>query len=443
MIVFRKHLTKSCWWLGILLANAILQLRADVLIGTNDERFVGKIISESAETVTFESDLAGRMIIHRDKIRELQRSSPVEAKPEPVPPARPGGTLTNQISTLNSKPATNLMRWLPPNIGEGKSDWVQLKSGEWLKGQFKYLQQKQIEFDSDELDELTLKLKDVRQLYPAEPMWVKFNDREPVYGNIVLSNDTVSVTGERPVSLPDDQLQGITPSGVKGMRNWSGKFDLGFSLQSGNNQMTTTTTSGELARRTPNTALLFDYLGNFSEANGVQNADNQRINSTYDIRIDRHWFVRPASLEFFRDSLANISTRTTTGIGAGYYIYDRDDLEWTVTAGPSYQYTRFNTVEPGQSDTTGTPAGVLSSNYRLDITKRLDFSLDYRGTFMSEVAGLYVHHTVSTLSFEIKRHLNLDVSYVWDYSQRPQQESSGAVPKRSDYYLTVGLGVRF
>ena len=48
------------------------------------------------------------------------------------------------------------------------SDWVQLKSGEWLKGDLKYIQNKEVEFDSDELDQQTLKLKDVAQgLYGA------------------------------------------------------------------------------------------------------------------------------------------------------------------------------------------------------------------------------------------------------------------------------------
>ena len=53
------------------------------------------------------------------------------------------------------------------------------------------------------------------------------------------------------------------------------------------------------------------------------------------------------------------------------------------------------------------------------------------------------YRAVSTLEFEIKRHLNLDVSFIRDYLQNPQPRSDGAEPEKSDYYLTVGLGVRF
>jgi hypothetical protein len=227
------------------------------------------------------------------------------------------------------------------------------------------------------------------------------------------------------------------------MREWSGTLSAGLTLQSGNHQVTTLTTSGELARRTPNTRLLLDYLGNFSEVNNVQNANNQRVNLTYDVRLDRHWFVRPVQAEYYHDPIANIALRATAGIGAGYYFFDTDELEWRVSAGPAYQYTQFETVEPGQADTATTPGAVLQSYFKFDITRRLTLIESITSTFTDREAGQYTHHAVSTLEFEIKHHLNLDVSFIWDYLHIPHQESDGAIPQKSDYYLTVGLGLRF
>ena len=48
-----------------------------------------------------------------------------------------------------------------------------------------------------------------------------------------------------------------------------------------------------------------------------------------------------------------------------------------------------------------------------------------------------------TIEFEIKRFLDLDLSFVWDYLQNPQTESDGAVPEHSDLRLTLGVGVKF
>jgi hypothetical protein len=423
--------TSKSIWCALVFGVLPLLAHGHVLVGTNGERFVGTVIAETATNVVFESELAGRLVFPQAKIRDLLRSPTVD-ETNAVPVMVATNVLTNTIS------------WKPPGVGHDGSDWVQLKSGEWLRGELKYIQNKEVEFDSDEMDQQTLKLKDVSKLYTAHRVFTQFVNQEPVYGKVVISNDLVMVNGPESLSLHRDMLMGITPSGGRtGIRNWSGEFNVGFSLQSGNNEQTTLTTSAELARRTPNTTLLFDYLGNYSQVNNVQSADNKRLNESYDIRLNEDWFVRPTQLEYYQDSLANISYRLTGGVGAGYYIFDRTGLEWTVSAGPSYQYTRFDTVEPGQSDTATTPAAVFNSNFKADITQRLTLKQSWQSTFISKDSGQYTHHAVSTLEFEIKRHLNLDVSFVWDYLQNPQTRSDGAIPQKSDYYLTVGFGVRF
>ena len=346
--------------------------------------------------------------------------------------------------TCPPPPASTNLLWVPPAVGHDDDDWVQLKSGEWLRGQLKYIQNKDVEFDSDELDEQTLKLKNVRQVYTAHRMYTQFESAKPVLGNVVVSNNIVMVNGPESVSQPLELLTGITPSGGKtGMRNWSGKAVVGISLQSGNNSQTTINTSAELARRTPNTVFLLDYLGNYSQVNNVENANNDRVNLSYDIRFNHNWFVRPIQFEYYHDSLANISYRLTDGVAAGYYIFDRNDLTWTVSVGPSYQYTKFETVELDQADTASTVAGVFESNFKYDLTSRLTIIQTLQCIVTRREAGQYTHHAVTTLEFEIKRHLNLDVSFIWDYLQNPQPQADGIMPQKSNRYLTVGLGVRF
>ena len=419
-------------WIWLLPALLLLPARADVLMVTNGERFVGKVIEESSTNVVFESEFAGRVVFPRAKIRELLRSPATEATN--LPPA----------SVVVTNPETNTIAWKPPGVGHDGSDWVQLKSGEWLRGQLKYVQNKEVEFDSDEMEMQTLKLKDVSKLYSAHRVFTQFMNQQPVYGKVVVSNELVTVEGAEPLSLHRDLLMGITPSGSKkGINNWSGEATVGVSLQSGNNDQTTVTATAELARRTPNTTLLFDYLLNYSQVNNVESADNDRFSSTYDVRLNQDWFLRPVQLEYYHDSLANISYRLTGGASVGYYIFDRTGLEWTVSAGPGYQYTRFATVETGQADDASTPAGVLTSNFKQDITQRLTLKQSWQSIITKQEAGQYSHHAVTTLEFEIKRHLNLDVSFIWDYLQNPQTRSDGSVPQKSDYYLTVGFGVRF
>lgn len=330
--------------------------------------------------------------------------------------------------------------WKPPGVGTDGYDWVQLKSHEWLRGWLKYVQDKKVEFDSDELEEMTLKLKNVRAIYTAKPMYVKFENREPVRGAVVLSNEVVYVEELR---LPRTDLIGITPTGQTGMRHWSGKFVAGLNLRAGNTESTDLSVRGELSRRTPNTDLEFNYIGNFAEVNGTEDENDQRFNLQYDIRLDRHWFVRPAQLEVFHDPLGNVAYRVTVGVGAGYYFFDEDELVWWVATGPGFQYTRFDTVVAGEPAHASTPAGMVQSYFKSELTRRIDLILSYQGVGMSQEAGLYTHHAMLELEYEIKRHLDLDIAFVWDYLQEPQPDSNGKIPKRSDLRLTVGLEVRF
>jgi putative salt-induced outer membrane protein YdiY len=415
----------------------LLLARADVLIGINGERFVGTVIEETGSNVVFQSELGGRLNLSTDKIHEIQRTVATNALPAQKLPVTATGASGTEITA-------NPSAWKPPGVGHDGADWVQLKSGEWLRGQLKYIQRKEVEFDSDEMEDQTLKLKDVRSVYTAERVFTQFEGREPVFGNAVISNETVTVSGPEPLSLPLGQLMGITPSGRRpGISYWSGNISAGFSKQSGNSSQTAVNCSAELARRTPNTTLLLDYLGVYSQVNGVQNVNNNRVNVNFDYRFNNDWFVRPLQFEYYTDPLANIANRFTGGVGAGYHIFDQTGLEWMVAAGPSYQITKFSNVETNSSDTATTPAGVLASNFKADITRRLTFIQTWQGTFTDREAGQYTHHSVSTLEFEIKRHLNLDVSYVWDYLHNPQPNSRGITPQKSDTYLTVGLGVRF
>ncbi len=365
------------------------------------------MVEETSDAVAFDSELAGRLTIPRARI---------SGNPTPVP-AVPGST-----------------------IGSHQPDAHQSAA---RRHRVRYIQQRKVEFDSDELEELSLDLKDVRQVYPAKPLFTKFEGRNQIYGTVLVSNNVVEVFGPEQISLPRDQLTGITPGGKREIDFWSGNLSLALGLQSGNTKQMNLSTSAELARRTPATVVQLDYLANYSEAEGVQNANNQRLEGLYDIRLNRHWFLRPAYLEYYQDQLANIAYRGTAAVGFGYYIFDRDGLEWLVAGGPGYQRTQFETVEPGQADTAYTPAGVLQTTFRADITRRLKFSEVIGVMLMSEEAGLYSHHAVSTLEFEIKRHLDLNLSFVWDYLQDPKTDSSRIVPQHSDFRFNVGAGVKF
>ena len=77
-----------------------------------------------------------------------------------------GGTVNLALSvvvasvmvTATSLPARSA-EWEPPPPMPDKFDWVQLKSGEWLKGEIKVMYEDSLEFDSEELELLEPRLR--------------------------------------------------------------------------------------------------------------------------------------------------------------------------------------------------------------------------------------------------------------------------------------------
>jgi len=403
------------------LANAA---SADVLISVHGERFVGDVVEETPDTVIFKSELGGRLTIPRSQIREIQKT----AVPLPSPPATQPAAAPNEH---------------PPGIGYDGFDWLQLTSDEWLKGHLYYVQERRVSFESDKLDDLDLKLKDVRQLYTAGPVQSRFEGSEKVMGKVWMDKDFVHIDGAEQMTLRRDQLLGIAPGGEEWLDLLSGKFVLGYTLQSGNTDAQSLNINAELDRRTPSQNLELSYLADYSQVNNTIDANDQRIAALYDIRLNQKWFVRVAQAEYYRDRIANIDDRVTGGVGIGYNFYNRDDLNWYVSAGPAYQYTQFVTVEEGDASYAKSLAARLASGFKADLTSRTNIKLSYEGILTDERAGLYSHHAVSTFEFKITHVVILDLSLIWDFLDHPQVRSNGNVPDNSDLKLNVGIGLQF
>jgi hypothetical protein len=245
------------------------------------------------------------------------------------------------------------------------------------------------------------------------------------------------------ITLSRDALTGIAPGGSKEREFWSFKASAGVTVQSGNTNQVNSNIATRLARRTPNSQVLLDYSGAYAESEGSQTANNSRATGIYDLRLDRHWFIRPVQAEWYRDQLANLANQTTVGLGAGYYIFDRAGLEWNVSAGPAYRYVKYESVEPGEPDTTHSFAAIAQTAFKADITRLLTFEQTFSSTFTNAEAGSYTHHSVSTLEFKITHKLDLDLALYWDFIKHPQPEADGTVPKHSDYRLVFSLGVEY
>jgi putative salt-induced outer membrane protein YdiY len=332
------------------------------------------------------------------------------------------------------------LSWVPPVDG---FDWIQLKSGEWLKGRIKAMQERQLEFDSEELNDLTFDWKDIRQVRSSRTLDLLFVDGRTMSGPVTITPEQVAVGGGEPQVFSRDQLQSLTPGGSKERDYWSADLSLGLTVQAGNTKAVQYNAQVDLQRRTPATRLSLDYIGNFSSVNGTESANNHRVNGEFDFWLSQRFYLVLPSAEYYQDPFQNLADRVTTGGGIGYDLIDRPKLEWNITTGPAYQEAWFDSAELGQPTEKGTAALTFGSRFKWDITSRVKWLVQYRGQYTSREVGETTHHAVSTLSVDLNKRLTLDVSTIWDRISDPKVGSDGVKPKPDDFSLVVGLGVHF
>jgi putative salt-induced outer membrane protein YdiY len=334
----------------------------------------------------------------------------------------------------------DVFRWETSTPTATDFDWVQLVSGEWLKGEIKGLFDNKLEFDSDKLDLLTLDWEDVKYVETHIPGSAYIEGQGTVYGYFQINQNEIIVTnGGEPKEYDRSKLVSFITGGEEESDYWSAKITFGLIVRSGNTDQVDYNAKANIKRQTSFSRSNLDYVGNISNTQDIETTNNHRLSATADRFLTRKFFWRPVFGEYYRDPFSNIDARITVGTGAGYTIIDTSRTNWNITGGPGYQETRFVSVQPGENARETTPAMVVTTDYDIELSKKLDFIYNYNITWVDSASGGYTHHMVSTFESEIIGSFDLDVSFIWDHISKPTASDDGTIPLSDDYRLTVGI----
>jgi len=333
-------------------------------------------------------------------------------------------------------------QWSGPVVTK-EFDWIELTSGEWLKGELKSMQEKILEFDSDKLGLLKLDWEDVRQVRAERPQTVITERKDEYTGLLHIDEAEVRVTLADGTAATFDRpyLLGLVPGEPKELNYWSLKLGAGATYQTGNTKRSDLNINGRIQRRTPDSRLLLSYLGVYTTTDEVETANNHRANGSFDIFLTRRLFVRPVFAEYFRDKFQNIEHQLTVGMAVGYTLIDNGRTTWDIFGGPGYRYTRFVSVLPGERSDESTAAFLGGSTWDREMTTWMDANASYQFGLMNERSGTYTHHATAGLSIELTSHLDLDLTAVWDHISTPQQRSDGTTPLPDDFRFIVGVSL--
>lgn len=357
-----------------------------------------------------------------------------------------------EVPATEITPAEQAESWTPM-IPKDDADWVELVSGEWLRGTLERFRDDTIEFDSDELDDQKFDYADVIAFRVATPRQFVHTDHTEYIGPAVMKDGIITVwTSKGPISFSRDELLGIVPTATRRLDLWDGKLSVGVSASSGNTDETNYSGFGYLRRSSAFTRLRFDYNGTVSFVNDSQNANNHRGTAKFDVFLSRRWYLTPAMIDVFSDTFQNIAMRITPSSSIGYHIFNSSKIEWDVELGAGAQITRLDNVavsagRPLEDKENLTGALIAATRVDWDITKRIDWTLDFRYQFgVPDVDERYTN-MFTTLSFEITRIIDIDLSLKFNRNANPApsgfENGSPVYPKSDDVTVTFGLGIDF
>ena len=336
-----------------------------------------------------------------------------------------------------SEQASEWSNLLPYQV---EADWVQLKSGEWLRGRIIAMQDFRLEFYSDELKKLTIKWRNVKYIKSSVPYRLRFEDQTIAVGAIEITPDKVQVVTDYDEQTFDrDELLTIASGKETELSLWTFNITASINLRRGNTDQTDFTSRINTKRQTALSRVTIDYLGNFTEVREAETINNHRLNGAYNIFFGRHLFVSPIVAEMYRDPFQNIARRVYAGAGLGYWLIKNIYTEWDISGGPAYQSTMFDSVQPGQSPEKNTLTLVLSTRFNSKLNSKVDLEGFYIATLGDSSIGNYTHHSMFTVKTELQDELYLDVSFAWDRTRRPVENADGIVPEQDDFKILVGL----
>lgn len=352
--------------------------------------------------------------------------------------------LASVVSEASEEPWSG--EFTPP---PGKYSWVQLDTGEWLKGDITALYDDMLVFDSDHFDDLNIDLEDIAQIRAVGVFNVTYGDRRLgtrriVAGQFAMSGEQINVIAAAgSQEIHRDELVSITRMAERELERWSGDLSVGWNVRRGNSDIVDYSLNTSLRRRTPISRFSFDYIGNQNKTDGVLIEDTHRITASADRFTSTRFFWRPVSGAYYKDELQNIKHQGTLDTGAGFQIIDTSRTSWEVLAGVGGNYLENVSVEAGAKNGNWSPVATLGSDFEYELTSWMDFELNIDMTFLEEDAGKYQHHIVSSLSTDLVGNLDLDLSFIWDRTEKPQPSEDSTVPEQDDYRIVVSLSYDF
>jgi putative salt-induced outer membrane protein YdiY len=334
--------------------------------------------------------------------------------------------------------------------GIGRADVATLKNGDRVTGTLVTIKGGVLQLKTDNLGNISIPMAQVAAYAAGKPVVVVIKGREPLRGTMELlpSGDWQVTANGRAQTIAAAKVELVMPAAdydklemaPEPWQAWKGTASLGYSLQNGNQQTNTLTTTITAARERPATPIFerhlrtsFDFTTLFSHAHQDSSTVTSRT-LTSDLRQD--YLFTADNFVFVLGQVNHVSTQglylqQTYGGGFGRDVIKNARTTFSILAGPTFMQQKFFT---GLS--VHTAELLVGETLGEQFTKRI--RLDHYLQFYPDLihTGHYNFNTSTVLSLKLSNKLSVNASAIDLYLSNPP-------PGNEKNNITVSMGVGY
>lgn len=348
---------------------------------------------------------------------------------------------------------TNLL-WLLCFASALRADVVTLKNGDRVTGTLVTIKGGTLQLKSDILGDLSIPMAKVATYSVDKPVAVIVKGKEPIQGTLALTpsgdwqvkakNGQVQTISAATVEtiMPEDTYDKLVLTTPKVYQAWKGLASLGETIQHGNQQTNTFTTTINAVRERPaapifqeHTRTNFGFMTLLSHAN----QDSNTVTShTLSSNLREDFLFTPTNFVFGIAQIDHISTeglylRQTYGGGFGRDVIKNKRTTFSLIGGVTAQHEKFFS---GLSDES--IYGLVGETLGEQLTKRIriDHSLSFYPNFSE--GGEYRFDTTTAISIKLFNRFSFSTSAIDLFLSNPPVGN-----QKNNITFSTGIGYTF
>jgi putative salt-induced outer membrane protein YdiY len=317
------------------------------------------------------------------------------------------------------------------------ADEVILNNGDRLSGTVKSSKDGKLILETGYAGEIAIGLGEISRIRTDGPVTLKLDDDTLVEGVLTTAPDTGLVRIADELTLPLARIAAVNPPQPPRLKV-TGQLNGGFSRDRGNTDEDSYHIDFENIMRWVDSRFTLNGDGDLEKTNNDKTKQQGNLGLKYDyffgdddFIFDKRWYLwSGADLE--HDKFADLTLRTTVGLGPGYQVIETDRTSLSVEGGPAYVWENFNGSENQQ---------YAAGRWHLDFRHQLfaDWKLiafhNHELRWSVEDSDDYIFNSATGLRVPIFENVQASLQFNFDRDNAP---AAGA--KKNDFETVITGG---